>query len=252
MLKASYPSAPKFKYITQTLAKITDEAPLYFTVDGLESRILSPDKTTMVVVKIPSIAFEEYDISEEVDLAVPVADLNRVVRRASRNDVLVFGYEVGAPQLKVALRNKKTLVERVFYVSARSLSEERVQEIRLDLGVTARFSADDYKQIMHDLRVIGEEVVFHYRDGKLYIYTQTSSKEYVGEFSEGSPLAYLSSAVEEAKSMYSLDLLEATLKPIGSAKYVTLSFDSNKPAKIEFEIGEGSYIVFWIAPRLEA
>ncbi len=252
MFKASYTATSKFKYIAQALAKITDEAPFYVTQDTFEARILSPDKTTMIVLKIPSIAFEEYEVSGEEVFIVPTSELNKIVRRGSRNDILVFEYDSEKGQLKIGFRNKKTGVERSFYIDARSGAGESIEELKLDLSVTARFIADDYKQIIRDLKVVGEEAVFHYKEGKLYIYSHAQQKEYRGEFSEGDPLTYLSSTVDEAKAIYSIGLLEATLKPIQSAKYVTFSFDTDKPAKIEFEITEGGYMTYWIVPRVEA
>jgi len=165
---------------------------------------------------------------------------------------LVFEYDKEKNNLRIGFRNKKTGVERSFYVEARSGVSESIEELKIDLSVTARFVADDYKQIIRDLKVIGEEAIFHYKDGKLYIYSHSQQKEYRGEFSEGNPLTYLSSTVDEAKSIYSVSLLEATLKPIQASKYVTFSFDTDKPAKIEFEITEGGYMTYWIVPRVEA
>jgi len=252
VFRAVYTSASKFKYIAQALAKITDEAPLYTKPDMLETRIFSPDKTAMIILRIPSIAFEEYEASEEEVFTIPTSDLNKIVRRATRNDVLVFEYLKNEGKLKVGFKNKKTGVERSFMLNARSGVGEAIEELKLDLSVTARFVADDYKQIIRDLKVVGEEAIFHYKGGKLYIIAHSQQKEYRGEFSEGNPLAYLSATVEEAKSAYSVGLLEITLKPIQSAKYVTLQFDTDKPAKIEFEIAGGGYMVYWIVPRIEA
>lgn len=251
MFRAAYTSASKFKYITQALAKITDEAPFYVSPDMFEARVLSPDKTTMIILKIPSISFEEYDVTENVSFVLPTSDLNKIVRRATRNDILVFEYDKEKGQFRIGFRNKKTGIERSFYVEARPVTTEHIEELKMDLAVTARFVADDYKQVIRDLKVVGEEAIFHYREGKLYITCHAQQKEYRGEFTEGNPLSYLSATVDEAKSIYSVSLLEATLKPIQSAKYVTLYFDTDKPAKVEFEITGGGYMVYWIVPRVE-
>lgn len=252
MFRASYTSASKFKHIAQALAKITDEAPFFITQDMFEARILSPDKTTMIILKIPSISFEEYEVDEQETFIVSTSDLNKIIRRATRNDVLVFEYLKEENKLKIIFRNKKTGVERSFLIEARSGIGEIPSEIKTELGVTARFVADDYKQIIRDLKIVGEEAIFHYKEGKLYITAHAQQKEYRGEFSEGNPLTYLSATVNEAKSIYSVSLLEATLKPIQSAKHITLSFDTDKPAKIEFEITEGGYMIYWIVPRVES
>jgi len=251
VFKATYASASKFRYITQALAKITDEAPFYATQEMFEACILSPDKTTMIILKIPSIAFEEYEVEGEELFTLPTSDLNKIVRRATRNDLLVFEYEKEKGLLRIGFRNKKTGVERSFYIEARSGALETIEELKLDLSVTARFLADDYKQIIRDLKLAGEEAIFHYKDAKLYILSRTQQREYRGEFVEGNPLSYLSSTVDEAKSAYSVGLLEATLKPIQSTKHVTLYFDTDKPAKIEFEIAGGGYMIYWIVPRVE-
>jgi len=250
LFRAVYKSASKFKYIAQALAKVTDEATFYVKPDMLESRILSPDKTAMIILKIPSLSFEEFEAPEEVSFTIPTGDFNKIVKRATRNDVLIFEYLKNEGKFKVSFRNKKTDVERSFLLDARS-GGGLIEELKVDLGVTARFLANDYKQIIRDLKVVGEEAVFHYKEGKLYIYVHEQQKEYRGEFSEGNPLAYLSSTVDEAKSVYSVELLETTLKPIQSAKYVTFSFDTDKPARVEFEIAEGGYMVYWLIPRIE-
>ncbi len=252
MFRAAYTAASKFKYVAQTIAKLTDEAPLYATPDAFEARILSPDKTVLTIVKIPSIAFEEYEVDQEEFFVVAADELNKIVRRGTRNDILIFELDKENNKLKIIFRNKKTGIERSFYVDIKPRTMEKIPEPQLDLSVTARFVADDYKQIIRDLKIIGEEAVFHYKDGKLLIYAHAQQKEYWGEFREGEPLTYLSSTTDEAKARYSVGLLETTLKAVQASKYVTLSFDTDKPIKIEFEISEGGYIVYWIVPRVEA
>ncbi len=251
MFRASYTATSKFKYIAQTIAKLTDEAPFYATQDALEVRILSPDKTTLTIVKIPSIAFEEYEVDGEVFFVISADELNKIVRRGTRNDILVFELLEDKNQLRIVFRNKKTGVERSFLLETKPRTMEKIPEPQIELGVTARFVADDYKHIIRDLKIIGEEAVFHYKDGKLYILSHAEQKEYRGEFSEGNPLTYLSATVDEARAKYSVSLLETTLKPVQAAKFVTLSFDREKPLKIEFEITEGGYIIYWIVPRVE-
>ncbi|ABN70100.1 DNA polymerase sliding clamp subunit B [Staphylothermus marinus F1] len=252
MFRASYTATSKFKYIAQTIAKITDEAPFYATQDALEVRVLSPDKTTLTIVKIPSIAFEEYEVDGEKYFVIGADELNKIVKRGTRNDILVFELDEEKNQLKIIFRNKKTGIERSFVIETKPRTLEKIPEPQIDLGVTARFVADDYKHIIRDLKIIGEEAVLHYKEGKLYIYSHAEQKEYRGEFSEGNPLTYLSATIDEARAKYSVGLLEATLKPIQAAKFVTVSFDRDKPVKIEFEITEGGYIVYWIVPRIEA
>ena len=116
--KAVYPSATKFKYIVQTVAKVMDEAPFIATSDGLEVRALTPDKTTMIVLKLPMMAFEEYNLEEERKTFIVSSDeLNRVAKRGTRNDLVELKLDEDRRRLEVNFIDKKTGVVRSFYVA---------------------------------------------------------------------------------------------------------------------------------------
>lgn len=251
MFRAVYPKAPKFKYITQALAKISDEASFYTSIDGVEIKALSPDKTALIVVKLPSIVFEEYNVDDKESFKVASSEFNKVARRAGRNDALILELMRENNVVKVGYRDRKTGVEREFYVNLSSPFAEEIGEPELELTVTVRMLSGDLKQIVRDVKVIGEEALFHYRDNKLFVKTTVQQKEYTCELSEGNPLAYISSTKDEVKSTYSVDVLETVLKAIASSKNVTLQFDDNKPMRIEFELIGGGSILYWIAPRVE-
>jgi len=252
LFRAVYPTASKFKYIAQTLAKITDEIPFYATPDSLEARILSPDKTTLAILKIPSIAFEEYECDEEKFFVIGADEFNKIMRRGTRNDAAIFELVEEKNIFRIIFRNKKTGVERTFELETKPRAQEKVPEPELELGVTFRMLTDDYKHIIRDLKIAGEDATFMYKDGKLLIHSMTQQKEYRGEFEQDNPLLYISATVDSARAKYSVGLLESTLKPTQASKTVTISFDTDKPIKIVFELPEGGNIVYWIVPRIEA
>ncbi len=251
VFKASITAVPKFRYIAQTLAKITDEAPFYATMDGLEVKVLSPDKTTLTILKIPSISFEEYNVDGEEFFVIATDEFNKIIRRGTRDDILVLELDKENNRLKIIFKHKKTGMERTFYIETKPRTREELPEPKLELGVSFRILPDDYKHIIRDLKVIGEEAVFQYKNGKIYIFSQAQQKEYRGEFEEGSPLSYISATVDEARSVYSVSLLETTLKPIQAASDVLVSFDTNKPLKIEFTLALGGTLDYWIVPVIE-
>ncbi len=249
MFRAVYPSASKFKYIAQTLAKIVDEIPFYAEPDQLEARVLSPDKTTMTILKIPSIAFDEYMCDQEEFFVVSSDEFNRIARRGTRNDVVILELDRANGVLKFSFKDKKTGVERTFHLSLKERVVEKIPELTLELGVSIRMLSDDYKNIIRDLKIIGEEAIFTYEDGKLVIKAVTQQKEYIGVFEQDKPLIYISASVEKAIARYSIGLLEATLKAATASKNVALEFDTDKPLKVEFELPTGGTLVYWIAPR---
>jgi len=247
--KAVYPTASKFKYVAQTLAKIVDEIPFYCEPDIFEARVLSPDKTTMTILKMPSIAFEEYMCDQEEFFVVSADEFNRIARRGSRNDLVILELDKDNKVLKFMFKDKKTGVERIFYLELKERVAEKIPELYLELGISIRMLSDDYKNIIRDLKIVGEEAIFMYSNGRFEIKSTTQQKEYHGIFEQDNPLISISATVEKAVSRYSIGLLESTLKAAVASKDVLLEFDSDKPLKVEFELPGGGTLVYWIAPR---
>lgn len=251
MFKAVYPKAPRFRSLAQAVAKISDEAPFYASVDGLEIKALSPEKTALLIIRLPAIVFEEFSVEDKVSFSVASSELNRISRRAGRNDAMVMELIRESNVLRVGYRDVKTGIERSFYLNLSSIGLQEISEPKVDLSVTVKFMTSDFKQIIRDVKAIGEEAVFHYKDNKLYVISNAMQKEYVGEFVEGNPLSYLSSSKDEVRSTYSIDILETAIKATSASKTLTIQFDQDKPMRIEFEIMGGGSLIYWIVPRVE-
>ncbi|MEM3926014.1 MAG: DNA polymerase sliding clamp [Desulfurococcaceae archaeon] len=250
MFKAIYPNASKMKYVTQAIAKITDEVPFYATTDSLEARILSPDKTMLTIFKIPSIAFEEFHVEGEEFFVVSSTELNKIVRRASRNDVLVLELDKENNVLKTIFRDRKIGVEREFQISIIPRPQETIPYLDIDLNVSVRMLSEDFKNIISDLKIVGEEALFIYDKNKLVISSIEQQKEYSCELVEGNPLLYIAASVEKARASYNIDMLAIAVKPASASKQVTISFDTDKPMKIEYELTGGGQIIYWLVPRI--
>jgi proliferating cell nuclear antigen len=251
LFRATYPSGSKFKSIASAIVKITDEAPFYIKPEALEVKVFSPDKTAMVIVKIPSVAFEEYNFEVEDYFVVSSSDLNRVLRRGTRTDILVLELDKSVGVLKTVFRNKKTGVERTFFVELKQSIPEEVPDLDIELGVTVTMLASDFKLLIRDLKTVGDYATFHFKENKLHVYSSEQQKEYRAILEEGSPLISVASTVDEAKASYSIDLLRLATRAASASKNITLSFDNDKPMKIVFELEGGGSITYWLTPRFE-
>lgn len=251
LFRAVFPSGAKLKAISAAIVKVTDEAPFFIKPEALEVKVLSPDKTVMTIVKIPSASFEEYHFESEDNFVVSSTDLNRVLRRGTRNDLVVLELDKGAGVLKTSFRHKKTGVERTFYVELRQTIPEDFPELNIDLGVTFRMLSADFKLLLRDIKSVADYAVFHYRGGKLEVHAAEQQKEYRAVLEEGGPLEMISATVDEAKAAYSADVLTAAARAASASKHVTISFDTDKPMKVVFELEGGGVLVYWLTPRIE-
>ncbi len=243
-----YDAATKFKYITQTLAKINDEATLAVTSDAMIFWLMSPDKTTLSILRAPSLSFSEFDVEEETRILVRTDELNKIVRRATRNDSIIFEKSASDNVVLVTLRDRKTGLTRVFSLPIIDLEPPEIREPKLE--GTTRFSvdADVFKVIIQDVKVVGDTVTLESKeDGSLIVKAEGEEKEYVWEMRLNAPLLDIDVA-EPSIASYSRSPLEAATKPTGAAETVRGEFATDYPLKLEYAFPNGERMTIYIAP----
>ncbi len=249
-MKLLYPNASKFKNLTQVLAKVVDEAPIYLTETGLVSKSLSEDKTTMVVINVPAESFEAIELEENVSFKVNTREFHRIARRGTRNDMLELQVDKENRVLKIVFRDKKNDVIRAFEVPITFEDIEEVGEPKVKLPVKMDMIAGDFKELITDAKIVGEEVIFRYTGESIKVYSESAGREYESELKAGEPLLSLSSEVEEAEAKYSIELLAASTRAASASATVSIGFGPALPMKLYFEIPDVGSLAYWIAPRV--
>ncbi|UXD22911.1 hypothetical protein IPA_09545 [Ignicoccus pacificus DSM 13166] len=250
--KAVFPNASKFKKIWQPILKLFEELPLKITQEGINVKRMSSDNNLMVIFNMVAASFEEYVLMKDELLVKLIPDeVSKVIKRGTRDDMVILSYETGSPYFIIKFINKKTSVEREFKVSALEMAEEEdLQEPEVDLTVEATMKPKDLRDIVADAKIIGEEVLMETPSNDMIrILTSDVGKSYEAQLSLGNPL--LSLIVDEkAKAKYSVAHLYDASRAYQAAESLSLSFGQDLPLRIDYEMEMGSSLRLWIAPRL--
>ncbi|GAB6147854.1 DNA polymerase sliding clamp [Stetteria hydrogenophila] len=249
-MRFQYPAATKFKYITQALAKINDEALMIVNSDEVTIWLMSPDKVSLAIVKIPSISLESIETEGEVKYKFRTDELNKIAKRATRNDILIIesNHETGG--LNVVLQDKKTGVTRTFDLTSMEEPSEEYREPKFEATTRFSMSASDFKAIARDAKVVGDIVVFKSQEGELHVSCSGEGKEYLWIMKPGAPLLDLE-VDEPSESSYARQVLDAASKPAGAAEDVRVAYASQYPMKIEYTFPNGEKMYIYIAPSFE-
>ncbi|MCE4602117.1 MAG: DNA polymerase sliding clamp [Desulfurococcales archaeon] len=250
MFRVVYPAASKFKYITQTLAKINDEGIIGFTLDSMIAWIMSPDKTSLAILRAPPMSFDEYTIEEEARFTIRTDELNKIMKRATRNDDLIIEYRAEDEVLMVTLVDRKTGMSRSFTLPITEASPSELREPKFES--TARFImiADDFKQAIQDAKVVGDYLTFEADDDQLVVRSEAEERSYEWIMKIGDPLIELE-VDEHTRSSYTRTALETATKPTGAAENVRVEYATDYPMKIEFTFPNTEKMYLYIAPSLD-
>lgn len=248
-MRFSYGAVTKFKYVTQTIAKINDEALLIASSEGVTIWLMSPDKVSLAVLRIPATSLDELDVEGEVKYVFRTDELNKVARRASRNDILIVESSPETGGLMLTLQDKKTGVTRSFYITSREEPSEEYREPKLEHTTRFTLSATDFKLIVQDAKAVGDTITFKSQENELRVLVSGEGKEYEWVMKPGAPLLDLE-VEEPSESSYSRQVLESASKPTGAAEDVRVAFASQHPMRIEYTFPNGEKMLVYIAPSI--
>jgi len=244
-----YPDGALFKRLTYGSLKPLSEVPLSVTSDSFLIRALSPDKNLLVEVYIPSTAFETYDVTSDTLLTLDRDEFSKTVRKGTKRDTVTLRYEDGARHLVFTLTNTKTGAERTYQITVLETGRELIQSLNLDLPVRMQMESKNFKKVIADAKIIGDELEISYNSGEVTVKSVSEGRMFEEKLSLDRPLLSLESREDTASSKYDLDLLKSIASTLEAADVVTIEFGTGLPMRVTLATEDGAKVTFWIAPR---
>lgn len=249
MFTLRYPDGALFKRLIYGSLKPLSEVPLSVTSESFLIRALSPDKNLLVEVYIPSTAFETYDVTGDALLTLDRDEFTKAVRKGTKRDNVTLRYEDGARYVIFTLTNTKTGAERSYQITVLETGRELIQSLDLDLPVRMQMESKDFKKIISDAKIIGDELEISYNSGEVIVKSISEGKMFEEKLLLDRPLLSLESREDAASSKYDLDLLKSIASTLEAADVVTIEFGAGLPMRIAIAAEDGSRVTFWVAPR---
>lgn len=246
-MKVKVVDADAFSYIFRTLEDFIDEVTLDFTQEGLRIRGIDPSKVAFIDILIPSGYFEEYNVNEEEKVGIKLKDLNDVLKTSTKNDSLYLETDENQT-VNITLDGE---YERTFTFPSITASELEVPNLNLEFPFKAKALTVTFSEIIDEIEEIGgDSVTLKSENGKLYLTANSDlGSETVELSTENGGL--LESEGSDAESVYGLEYIVNTSKMRKPSDTVEIAFGSQIPLKLRYNLPQGGYADFYIAPRAE-
>ena len=258
-------NAKYFCGLVEGLSKMFGEINLHFNNDGIQICEIDEGRIGLMRLFIDKRDFEVYEISENFKWSVEISDLNKILKRFSKNDTKIEILENSDKSVMIRMSNDEiddTPREFVLDNITFKPDELNVQAME-NLRYTAHIEIPlgKFSRLLKDVELYSETIELHtVRENDVIT---AIAEGYTGDFKQNIPnrLICLDDIKKDFKSVWSLEymkIFERIGKCFGTVasksfkeKGLKLHLKYDTPLKGEFELFGNSSIKFWIAPRLE-
>ncbi len=226
------------------ISELVNEARINITKNSLEIISMDPANVAMVIFKLLSSSFVEYELDEEKKIAVNMESLKQILKRAKPSDTLTLRLDEAKNKLNVTIAGEST---RTFSLSLIEIDEkdQKIPNLKFPVKIAANTLLFD--EAITDMSVISESVTFIAEKNKLTL--QSSST--INSANVEMPLSKNADIGSSIKSKYSLEYLKKMVKANKLTDEASINFDKDYPLKLEYTIKDKLSLSFILAPRID-
>jgi len=235
------------KYLKEPISIISElvnEATFKIDKDKIELIAMDPANVAMVIFKLLSTAFTEYDVKEPLDLTINLDSFKQVLKRINADDTMTL--ELINNKLKIELKSNTTRTFNLSLINSEA-SVKKVPDLKFPLKIEMQTSLFD--QAIEDSDIISDSVSFIV-DKDMFtlesLGSLTSSK--VDLLNDN--LTKIQ-AQDKVSSRYSIEYLKKMIKTSKLSNEVLIQFNKDYPLKLSYKILDKMLMEFILAPRVQ-
>ncbi len=236
------------KYLKDSVAILADlvrEGKFHINKDAIELVGMDPANVAMVIFKLFSSMFIEYDVPEDTSLSINLADLNSILRRAKPNDTITLEM-ANKNQLKVQLRGATS---RTFILPLLA-GDEREQKVpHLSFPTVVTTGASILAEAIEDADVIGESVAFGATQDRFTVTAEGDQNRLIVEVKIGEGTTIVTQ--KDNRSKYSIEYLKKMVAASKLSDEVQINFSQDYPLRLDYKVIDKVSLSFVLAPRVD-
>jgi len=238
------------KYLKESIniiSELVTEGRFKITANGIELVAMDPANVAMVIYKLLSSCFVEYNIEGESELCVNLNNLKQILRRAKSNDTLTL--EVGVDnKLHVIMKSNTT---RKFSLPIIEMEDKEQKVPELTFPVIIETDTALITDAIEDVSVVSESMSLVCEPTKLTIKGEGDISKAQVEIPGDETTVITNDDSDPVKSKYSVEYLKKMMMGSKLTDKVKLLFDKDYPLKIDFTEVDKVQLSFILAPRVE-
>jgi proliferating cell nuclear antigen len=238
------------KYLKESIAVISElvnEARFKITSNAIELIAMDPANVAMVIFKLLSSSFTEYNVKKDIEIAINLANLKQILKRAGPNNMLTMEI-TPENKLQITLKGNST---RTFSLPLIDIEEKEQKVPELNFDATIKMPCSVLNDAIEDVDIVAESVTFLADKGKLIVQAEGDLSKAKIEIKEGKDTELKIETKDTVKAKYSIEYLKKMITGSKLSDDVILQFSKDYPMKLDFKAIDKMQLSFILAPRVE-
>ncbi len=236
-----------FKDSINVISELVTEARFKITRNGLELVAMDPANVAMVIYKLLSSSFTEYEVDKEQEISINLANLKQILRRVSANDILAMEV-TGDNKLQLTLKGSTT---RTFSLPLIEFEEKEQRIPNLTFPISINTTSSTLLDAISDADIVAESVTLAAEPEKFTIAAEGDLSKAHIEIKSGQDTTIKTESPAKIKAKYSIEYLKKMITAGKLADEVSIFFNQDYPLKLEYKVVDKLLLSFILAPRVE-
>jgi len=238
------------KYFKDSISIISDlvtEAKFKANQDGLELIAMDPANVAMVIFKLLSSCFTQYDIKETEEVCINLNSLKQILRRTKSDDILTLE-TTEDNKLKIQMKSNTT---RSFSIPTLELEENEQRVPDLNFPIVVNTQSQILSESIEDVSVVAESVTLLGEKNLILVKAEGDLSKALIEIKPDEKTVINTESEDKFKSKYSLEYLKKVIAGGKLSDNVSLHFNTDYPLKLEYKVTDKLLLSFILAPRVD-
>ncbi|AJF61586.1 TPA: proliferating cell nuclear antigen (pcna) [Candidatus Woesearchaeota archaeon] len=228
------------------ISDLVTEARFTFGKDSIDLVAMDPANVAMVIFKLLSSGFTEYDLKKEVKVALNLNNLKQVLKRANPVDIITL--ELEENKFKITIKSGTT---RTFYLPIIELDEKEQKIPSLNFPLSIKTSTTLLNEAIEDVSIVAESVKFIADDKKFTVSAEGDLSKAKVEIPADDNTVITKEGEEVLKAKYSIEYLKKMIQASKLCADVYIRFNTDYPLRLEYKATDKLMLSFILAPRVD-
>ncbi|MBU0469953.1 MAG: proliferating cell nuclear antigen (pcna) [Nanoarchaeota archaeon] len=236
-----------FKDSISIISELVTEAKFKATSIGLEMVAMDPANVAMVVFKLLSSSFTEYQVEGSEEISINLNNLKQILRRIKGDDILTLE-TTEDNKLKIVMKSNTT---RSFSIPTLEIEDKEQKVPELTFPIMIETYSEVLSEAIEDVSVVAESVTFLGEKNQLSVKAEGDLSKAFIEIKPNEGTSIKAETDDKFKAKYSLEYLKKMIAGGKLSEKGSLYFNTDYPMKLEYKVKDKLLLSFILAPRVD-